>query len=148
MTVDEENSLPETALGHSPFSAQIKILAMRMLAAEIIDEIPTRWWGKEEYLAGLDNKLLYQLCAWLWIWRLVHKPPEHGGLLNAETLAQLDEQKAIDALYKAFWTHIVNVPAVIKTRLQEAEAPLDPYDQEQLNEHLRAMCEALVASYP
>jgi hypothetical protein len=147
MIVDQENTPPETALGHSLFSTQIKILAMRMLAAEIIDEIPTRWWGKEEFLAGLDSTQLYQLCAWLWIWRLVHKPPEHGGLLTAETLAQLDEQKTIDALYKAFWIGIVNVPAVIKTRLQEVEAPLDSYDQEQLNQHLRALCQTLAATH-
>ena len=137
---DSDNPLPTPDNGL--FSRQTKITAMRIAAAELIEEIPTRWWARDEYLNSLSPRLLFSLCSWLWSWHLVHQPLPRGGLLT-DHLDQIEEQKAIKNLYASLWSGIHNEPAVIKTRIQEAQAPLEEYDQEQLKAHLRNLCTTL-----
>jgi hypothetical protein len=140
----QDHSLePPKPICNHMLSARAKLQAMRMLASQIIDAIPTRWWGKEEYINSLDAQKLYQLCAWLWIWQLVHQEIRRGGLWDEETFQLLQRKRDAELIYGPLWVNVHNEPAVIKTRMSEIEAPLDDQDRELLNQRLLEIAKEL-----
>jgi len=120
----------------SALSPRAKILAMRSMAATIIDGLPTRWWGKDEFILALAPQPLYELCAWLWLWHITHQEIRTGGLLDEAYFERIAAKERAEKSYGQLWVGINNVPAIIKSRLTEAIAPLDDDDRARLNNQL------------
>lgn len=131
------------SLDTSALSSRAKILAMRSMAATTIDLIPTRWWGKDEFILALAPQTLYELCAWLWLWHITNQEIRTGGLLDEAYFERIAEKERAEKIYGQLWVGINNVPAIIKSRLTEAIAPLDEDDRERLNNHLLAITRAI-----
>ena len=111
---------------------------MRIFASEVIAELPQAWWGKEQYLNTLSVAGLYRLCTWLYIWRLLQAPP--CGLCDPIVW---DNYKTVLDLYQQLYANINNLPAIIKVRVKEADAPMHDYDQQQLVQLLATRMEEL-----
>jgi hypothetical protein len=127
----------------SALSPRTKILAMRSMAATIIDGLPTRWWGKDEFILALAPQPLYELCAWLWLWHITHQEIRTGGLLDEAYFERIAEKERAEKSYGQLWVGINNVPAIIKSRLTEAIAPLDDDDRARLNNQLLDIARAI-----
>jgi len=121
------------------FSQEYQLLTMRNFSSEVIDKLPQAWWGKEQYLDTLSVTSLYRLCTWLHIWCLL-QATHHGGLYDPTAW---DDYKTVLELYQQLYANINNLPAIIKVRVKEADAPMHDYDQQQLVQILATQMEEL-----
>jgi len=141
-----ETSSPETPdagiealpIALRSFSHECQLVTMRIYAHEVISELPQAWWGREHYLNTLSVAGLYRLCTWLYVWSLLQAPPH--GLYDA---AVWNDYKTVIDLYQQLYANINNLPAIIKVRVKEADAPMHDYDQQQFVQLLTTRMEEL-----
>ena len=122
-------------------SRKAKLLAMRSLIEEITPTLPDQWLDLRRFLEASTPTVLYNVCTWLWVWRLLQEAQRRGGLYDPELY---ERQETIKATYGNTFAGVTCLPKVIRVRALKEPARLDYADEEAMKAELLQRSEELL----